>query len=68
MFKRILRFPNAKNKCDIIISCVWWRQATGKLYHLWLRVECTLLPNLQSWAPTYAVLVIGLYDLLEPTI
>jgi len=24
-------------------------QATGKLYHLRLRVECTLFCNLQSW-------------------
>ena len=54
----------------------WWRkperttdpgQATGKLYHLWLRVECTLFCNLQSWARTYAILVIGLYELLDPT-
>jgi hypothetical protein len=35
-------------------------QATGKLYHLRLRVECTFLCNLQSWARTYAVLVISL--------
>ena len=34
-------------------------QATGKLYHLRLRVECTLFCNLQSWARTHAVLVIG---------
>ena len=32
-----------------------------------LRVECTLFCNLQSWAPTYAILVIGLYELLDPT-
>ena len=53
----------------------WWRkperttdhgQATGKLYHLWLRVECTLFRNLQSRAGTHAVLVIGLYELLDP--
>ena len=43
------------------------RQATGKLYHLRLRVECTLFCNLQSWARTHAVLVIGLYELLDPT-
>jgi hypothetical protein len=43
-------------------------QATGKLYHLQLRVECILLCNLQSRARTYAVLVIGVYDLLgNPT-
>ena len=43
-------------------------QATGKLYHLWLRVECTLFCNLQSQAQTHAVLVIGLYELLgNPT-
>ena len=58
----------------------WWKkpdyperttdheQATGKLYHLRLRVECTLFCNLQSQARTYAVLVIGLYELLgNPT-
>ena len=39
-------------------------QATGKLYHLRLRVECTLLCNLQSRARTHAVLVVGLYELL----
>ena len=51
----------------------WWKkperttdhgQATGKLYHLQLQVECTLFCNLQSWARTHAVLVIGLYELL----
>ena len=42
-------------------------QATGKLYHLWLRIECTLFCNLQSWARTHAVLVMGLYELLDPT-
>jgi hypothetical protein len=42
-------------------------QATGKLYHLWLRVECTLFCNLQSRAQTHAVLMIGLYELLDPT-
>ena len=42
-------------------------QATGKLYHLRLRVECTLFCNLQSRARTHAVLVIGLYELLDPT-
>jgi hypothetical protein len=53
----------------------WWKkpeylerttdhgQAT-KLYHLPLRVECTLFCNLQSRARIHAVLVIGLYDLL----
>jgi hypothetical protein len=39
-------------------------QATGKLYHLRLRVECTLCCNLQSRALTHTVLVIGLYELL----
>ena len=55
----------------------WWRkpeyperttdhgQATGKLYHLRLRVKCTLFCNLQSRARTHAVLVIGLYELLQ---
>jgi hypothetical protein len=37
---------------------------TGKLYHLRLRVKCTLFCNLQSQARTHAVLVIGLYELL----
>jgi hypothetical protein len=41
-------------------------QATGKLYHLRLRIECTLFCNLQSRARTHAVLVIGLYELLDP--
>jgi hypothetical protein len=35
-------------------------QATGKLYHLQLRVECTLFCNLQRRAWTHAILVIGL--------
>jgi hypothetical protein len=43
-------------------------QATGKLYHLRLWVECTLFCNLQSWVRTNAVLVVGLYELLgNPT-
>jgi hypothetical protein len=43
-------------------------QATGKLYHLRLRVECTLFYNLQSRARTHVVFVIGLYELLgNPT-
>ena len=43
-------------------------QATGKLYHLRLRVECTLFCNLQSRARIRAILVIGLYELLgNPT-
>jgi hypothetical protein len=57
----------------------WWRkpeyperttdpgQATGKRYHLRLRVEFTLFCSLQSWAQTHAVLVIGLYEFLDPT-
>jgi hypothetical protein len=40
-------------------------QATGKLYHLWLRVECILFCNLQSRARTHAILVIGMYELLD---
>jgi len=41
---------------------------TGKLYHLRLRVECILFCNLRSRAPTHAVLVIGVYELLgNPT-
>jgi hypothetical protein len=43
-------------------------QVTGKLYHLRLRVECTLFRNLQSRARTHTVLVICLYELLgNPT-
>ena len=58
----------------------WWKkaeyperttdngQATGKLYHLRLRVECTLFCNLQSRVRTHAVLVIGLHELIgNPT-
>ena len=41
-------------------------QATGKLYHMWLRVECTLFCYVHSWVLTPAVLVIGLYELLDP--
>jgi hypothetical protein len=41
-------------------------QATGKLYHLQLRVECTFFCNLRSGARTHAILVIGLYELLDP--
>jgi hypothetical protein len=37
-------------------------QATGKLYHLRLRVECTLFCNLQSRVRTHAVLVNALYE------
>jgi hypothetical protein len=40
-------------------------QATGKLYHLRLRVECTLFCNLQSRARTHAILVIGLFELFN---
>ena len=43
-------------------------QATGKLYHLRLRVKCTLFCNLQSRVQTPAILVIVLYELLgSPT-
>jgi hypothetical protein len=35
-------------------------QATGKLYHLRLRVECIRFCKLQSRVRTHAVLVIGL--------
>jgi hypothetical protein len=43
-------------------------QAAGKLYHLQLRVECTLFCNSQSRARTHVVLVIDLYELLgNPT-
>jgi hypothetical protein len=61
---------------------LWWKkwehpkrttdhgQATGKLYHLQLRVLCTHVCNLQSRVRTHAVLVIdlSLYELLgNPT-
>jgi hypothetical protein len=62
-------------------SFKWWKKleyperttdhgrVTGNLYHLWLRVECILFCNLQSRARTHAVLVMGLYELLDnPTI
>jgi hypothetical protein len=39
-------------------------QATGKLYHLQLRVGCTLFCNLQSRARTHTILVIGIYIIL----
>ena len=43
-------------------------QATGILYHWWLRVECTIFCNLQSRARTYDELVIRLYELIgNPT-
>ena len=43
-------------------------EATGKLYHLRLRVQCTLFGNLQSWVQTHAVLMIVLNELLaNPT-
>ena len=44
-------------------------QATGKIYHLRLLVECTRFCNLQSRARTHAVLVVVLlYELLgNPT-
>ena len=38
-------------------------QATGKLYHLPMQVECTFC-NLLSRAPIRAVMVIALYELL----
>jgi hypothetical protein len=55
----------------------WWKepeyperttdngQATGKLYHLRLRVECTLFVIYKDGRETHAVLVIGLYELLS---
>jgi len=43
-------------------------QATSQLFHLQLRVECTIFCNLQSQALSHCVLVIGLYELLgNPT-
>ena len=71
---------NTKSGISYFIQIQWWKkpehstrttdrgQATGRLYHLRLRVECTLFCNLQSRARTQTVLVIGLYDLLgNPT-
>ena len=40
-------------------------RATGELCHLRLRVECALFCNYQSRARTHAVLVMGLYELLD---
>jgi hypothetical protein len=51
---------------DVRLCLLNYIMATGKLYHFRLRVECTLFCNLQSWARTHAVLVIGLYELLNP--
>jgi hypothetical protein len=42
-------------------------KATGKPYHLRLQFECTLFSNSLGWARTHVVLVIGLYELLDPT-
>jgi hypothetical protein len=39
----------------------------GLVYHLRLRIEYTLFGDLQSQARTHAVLVIDLYELLDPT-
>jgi hypothetical protein len=42
--------------------------ATGKLYHLRLRVECIRFCKLQSRVRTHAALMIGLHELLgNPT-
>ena len=43
------------------------RQTTGKLYHLRLRVECTLFLIYKAGGRKHAVLVISLYELLDPT-
>ena len=40
-------------------------QATGQLYYLRLQVKCILFCNLQSRVRTHAILVIGLYELLD---
>jgi hypothetical protein len=40
-------------------------QATDKLYHLRLRVECTRFCKLEGRARTHAVMVIGLCELLD---
>ena len=43
-------------------------QATGKLYHLRLRVSAPFFGDLQSQVRPHIVLVIGLYELLgNPT-
>jgi hypothetical protein len=40
-------------------------QATVKLHHLRLRVECTLFCNLQNRARTHVILVIRLYEVIQ---
>jgi hypothetical protein len=39
-------------------------QATGRLYHLRLRVECTLICNLESRERSHVALVIGWFEWL----
>jgi hypothetical protein len=57
-FLRIPKIPCAR-KLEYLERTNDPGQATGKLYHLQLRVECTLFCNLQSWARIHAALVIG---------
>jgi hypothetical protein len=56
----VIKFVNDLHQVSGFLRVVWY---------LRLRVDCTLFCNLQSRARTYAVLVIGLYELLgNPTI
>jgi hypothetical protein len=45
----------------------WTWTSNWQALLLALRVECNLFCNLQSWARTHAVLVIGLFEHLDPT-
>jgi hypothetical protein len=57
------------------ISSISWRPVLvveeagvpGVNHRLWARKSSAPFCNLQSWARTHAVLVIGLYELLDPT-
>jgi hypothetical protein len=64
----VLQYKYNSTFRDLIKNATDHGQATGKLYHLQLRVECTLFCNIQNRVQTHAVLVIGLYELLgNPT-
>jgi hypothetical protein len=62
----LTRFPNQHGSREYPERTTEHGQATGKLYHMRLRVECTLFCYVHSWVLTHAVLVIGLYELLDP--
>ena len=64
----VTSFSGGRSRSNNLEKTTDHGQATGKLYHLWLQVQCTLFCNLQSWSWTHAILVIGLYELLgNPT-